>query len=118
MITLNNSIHNYKVSIPKHNITTLLTLLENASKLLNENIQKSTIGLVINLKVIVFDQSYSNLSRKNIHYYLKLRVPNMHRHCFGKLSENPENIQTHCNDRRNPFDLASRQWYFYKIPQC
>ena len=27
-------------------------------------------------------------------------------------------IQTHCNDRRNPFHFACRQWYSYNNPQC
>ena len=35
----------------------------------------------------------------------KLRISIMHRHFFGKISQNPENIQTHCSDRRNPFHL-------------
>ena len=61
---------------------------------------------------------YSNLSNINIHYYLKLRIPMMHRQFFRKLSQNRDYIQTHCNDRRNPFPFACRQWYLYKNPQC
>ena len=41
----------------------------------------------------------------------------MHRHFFRKLSQNPEYIQTHCKDRRNPFHFACRQWYLYNNPQ-
>ena len=41
----------------------------------------------------------------------------MQRHFFKKLSQNPGYIQTHCNDRRNPF-FACRQWYSYNNPQC
>ena len=43
MMTMKNSIHNYKISIPRHRITTLLTMLKNASKLLKENTQKLAI---------------------------------------------------------------------------
>ena len=28
-----------------------------------------------------------------------------------------EHIQTFCNDRRNPFHFACRQWYSYNVPQ-
>ena len=34
----------------------------------------------------------------------------MHRHFFKILSQNPEYVQTHCNDRRNPFHFAGRKW--------
>ena len=42
---------------------------------------------------------YSNLSNISKQYCLKLRKPIMHRQFFKTLSENPENAQTHCNDR-------------------
>ena len=61
---------------------------------------------------------YSNLSHINIHHYLKLRIPIMHRQFFRKLSQNPEYIKTHCNDRRNRFHFACRKWYSYNNPQC
>ena len=61
---------------------------------------------------------YSNPSHVNIHYYLKLQMLIMHRHFFRKLAQNPEYIQTHCNDRRNPFRFACCQWYLYSNPQC
>ena len=61
---------------------------------------------------------YSNLAHINIHYNLKLRIPIMHRHFFKKLAQNPENIQTHCTDRRNPFHFACHEWYLYNNPQC
>ena len=53
---------------------------------------------------------YSNLSLINIHYHLKLGLPPLHRHFFIKLSQNRDYIQTFCNDRRNPFHFACRQW--------
>ena len=61
---------------------------------------------------------YSSLSHMNIHYYLKLQIPIMHRHFFTKLSQNPEYIQTHCNERRNPIHFACRLWYLYSNPHC
>ena len=61
---------------------------------------------------------YSNLSHINIHYHLRLGAPPMHRQFFIKISKNKEYIQTHCNDRRNPFHFACRQWYLYNNSQC
>ena len=66
----NQHTSNSVFSIPKHIVTTLLTILKNASKLLKENMQKLAIVLVFNLKVIMFDQYYSNLSHINVQYYL------------------------------------------------
>ena len=59
---------------------------------------------------------YSNLSQINIHYHLKLGAPPLHRQFFIKISHNRDYIQTHCNDRRNPFHFACRQWYSYNNP--
>ena len=59
---------------------------------------------------------YSNLSYINIHYHLRLGAPPLHRQFFIKLLKNREYIQTHCNDRRNTFHLACRQWYSYNNP--
>ena len=61
---------------------------------------------------------HSNLSNTNIHYYLKLRIPIMHRQFFRKPSQNREFAQTHCNDLNNPFPFACRKWYLYNNPQC
>ena len=58
----------------------------------------------------------SNPSQRNIHYYLKLQVPILHRQFFKTLSQNPEFVQTYCNDRRNPFQFACRKWYLYNHP--
>ena len=63
-------------------------------------------------------KNYSNLSHINIHYYLKLRIPIMHRDFFRKISQNRDYFQTFCNDRRNLFHFACRQWYSYSNPQC
>ena len=31
----------------------------------------------------------------------------------SSLFQNRDYIQTHCNNRRNPFHFACRQWYSY-----
>ena len=59
---------------------------------------------------------YSNLSNINIHYHLRLGAPPLHRQFFIKISHNRDYIQTHCNDRRNTFHFACRQWYSYNNP--
>ena len=59
---------------------------------------------------------YSNLSYINIHYHLRLGAPPLHRQFFIKLAQNRDYIQTHCNDRRNLFHFACRQWYSYNNP--
>ena len=56
---------------------------------------------------------YSNLSNINIHYHLLLGASPLHRQFFKKISQNRDYIQTHCNNRRNPFHFACRQWYSY-----
>ena len=59
---------------------------------------------------------YSNLSHINIHYHLRLGASPLHRQFFKILSRNRDYIQTHCNNRRNPFHFACRQWYSYNNP--
>ena len=59
---------------------------------------------------------YSNLSYINIHYYLKLGAPPLHRQFFKILSRNRNYIQTYCDNLRNPFHFACRQWYSYNNP--
>ena len=58
-------------------------------------------------------EMYSNLSYINIHYHLKLGASPLHRQFFKKLAQNHDYIQTFCNDRRNTFHFACRQWYSY-----
>ena len=60
---------------------------------------------------------YSNLSYINIHYHLRLGAPPLHRQFFINLFKNRDYIQTHCNDRRNTFHFACRQWFSYNNPQ-
>ena len=61
-------------------------------------------------------KTYSNLSNINIHYHLRLGAPPLHRQFFIKISQNRDYIHTFCNDRRNPFHFACRQWYSYNNP--
>ena len=61
---------------------------------------------------------YSNLSHINIYYHLRLGALPLHRQFFIKITQNRDFIQTFCNDRRNIFQFACRQWYLYKNPQC
>ena len=42
----------------------------------------------------------------------------MHRHVFRILTQNPDYVKSHCNDRNNPFHFACREWYLYNNPQC
>ena len=58
----------------------------------------------------------SNLSHIKIHYHLRLGASPLHRQFFKKLAQNRDYIQTHCNDRRNTFHFACRQWYSYNNP--
>ena len=39
-----------------------------------------------------------------------------HHQFFIKISHNRDYIQTRCNDRRNPFHFACRQWYSNNNP--
>ena len=59
---------------------------------------------------------YRNLSHINIHYHLRLGASPLHRQFFIKISKNLDYIQTHCNNRRNTFHFACRQWYSYTNP--
>ena len=73
-------------------------------------------GLIFNQINKLTIKIYSNLSNINIHYHLRLGASPLHRQFFIKLLKNRDYIQTHCNDRRNPFHFACRQWYKYNNP--
>ena len=60
----------------------------------------------------------SNLSNINIQYYLKFRIPIMHRQFFKKISHNREYVKKFRNDLNNPFHFACRKWYLYNNPEC
>ena len=61
---------------------------------------------------------YSDLQNIIILYYLKFPFPMCQRQFFRRIAQNPDYIQTHCNDRGNSFHFACRQWYSYNNPQC
>ena len=73
-------------------------------------------GFIFNQRINFKMKVYSNLSHINIHYHLKLGSPPLHRQFFRKILHNHNYIQSHCNDRRNPFHFACRQWYSYNNP--
>ena len=54
---------------------------------------------------IVSHQRYINLT-----YYLKHRIPIMHRQFLKILSRICDYVQTYCNDRNNPFLFACQTW--------
>ena len=103
-----------------NNETVNFTIYDKSMGLLELN-KKLTVargnGFIFNQMNKLTIKIYSNLAKINIHYYLKLQIPIMHRHFFRGLSENPEYIQTHCNVRNNPFQIACRQWFSYNNPQ-
>ena len=53
---------------------------------------------------------YSHQRYINISSYLKHRIPIMPRQFFKKFSRNCDYVQTHCNDRNNPFHCACQTW--------
>ena len=53
---------------------------------------------------------YSYQPYINIIYYVKHRIPIMHRQFFKILSQNRDYVQTHGNDRNNPFHFACQTW--------
>ena len=53
---------------------------------------------------------FSHLRYISISFYLKHRIPLMHRQFFKILSQNREYIQSHCNDRNNPLHFACQKW--------
>ena len=68
-----------------------MALYELNKKLTLARERRYRFNQILKLKIKI----YSNLSHENIHYYLKLRIPIMHRHFLRKISQNPENIQKH-----------------------
>ena len=73
-------------------------------------------GFIFNQINIFKIKILSNLSHINIHYHLRLGASPLHRRFFINLLKNRDYIQTHCNDYRNTFHFACRQWYLYNNP--
>ena len=104
--TTNNKTVNFTISDENMSVYELnkkLTVARKNSFKFN-NINKLTIKI------------YSNLPHINIHYHLRLGAPPLHRQFFKKIPKNRDYIQTHCNDRRNHFNFALRQWLSYNNP--
>ena len=58
---------------------------------------------------------YSNISCMNIDYRFKITTPPPILYKFFKhLLKNRDYVRNYCNDYRNPFHIACRQWYSYK----
>ena len=97
-----------------------ITISEKSMKLFELN-KKLTIargnGFIFNQIKKLTIKIYSNLSHINIQYHLRLGTPPIHRQVFLKISQNRDYIQTHCNNRRNPFHFSFRQWFSYNNPQ-
>ena len=53
---------------------------------------------------------------KNTHPNLIIHSHCNHNLIILKKTHNRDYIQTYCNDRRNPFHFACRQWYSYINP--
>ena len=105
--TTNNETVNFTISdksMGMYELNKKLTLARENGFIFNQ-INKLTIKI------------YSNLSNINIHYHLRLGTSPMHRQFFIKISKNHNYIETFCNDRRNTFHFACRQWFSYNNPQ-
>ena len=96
----NNEIFNITVSDESMNLFEL-------NKKLTLTRQRGFRFLQINKLTI---KIYSHQRYINISYYLKHRIPIMHRHFFKMLPQNRDYVQTHCNDRNNPFHFACQTW--------
>ena len=55
-------------------------------------------------------KSYSNISKINLCYYLKHRIPKMHRQFFKLGSQNLDYVKTHCIEEENLLNFAIRSW--------
>ena len=51
-------------------------------------------------------KNYSYLQNINIKFYLKTRIPIMHRFFFRVNSQNPDFVENFCNDMHNGFHFA------------
>ena len=117
----NNFFHTYKyVCIYDIKLTNITN-----NEIINITISDESLGLYeLNNKLtiarergFVFNQTdkitikvFSHQQDINISYYLKHRIPIMHRQFFKILSRNRDYSQTHCNDRNNPIHFACLNW--------
>ena len=75
-------------------------------------------GFVFNQINKLIIKIYSHSRCINISYYLEFQLPMCHRQFFKVLSQNPEYVQTHCNDKYNPFHFECRKRFLYNKPRC
>ena len=73
-----------------------------------DNIKK--IGFIFGQTLKLTMKIFSNLSNVNIEYYLKLRIPILHRKFSKITSKNPQYVKRFCKDRIGPFLFAIREW--------
>ena len=66
------------------------------------------IGFIFGQTLKLTMKFYSNLKNIKIDYYLKHRIPIMHRQLLKTITQNPENVKTHCIDRNSSFHFAIR----------
>ena len=103
-IKLTNITNNEKInislsdeSLSLYELNIKLTIARQRGFILNQ-INKLTIKI------------YSHQRYINISYYLKHRIPIMHRQFFKILSRICDYVERHCNDRNNPFHFACQKW--------
>ena len=72
--------------------------------------QKFLFNQIVKLRI----KSFSNLSNINICYYLKFKIPIMHRQFITILSQNPDYVKAHCDDLNKLFHFACRKFIFEK----
>ena len=96
-------------------------------KILNINIYGSIINLETTIIICIFTYRYlvtANLCFLINHIcylingFILNQINKLTIKIFLKLLKNRDYIQTHCNDRRNTFHFACRQWYSYNNPRC
>ena len=60
-------------------------------------------GFTFSEEVKLTMKNDSNLSIKNVCYYLKFTLPIMYRPFFRTISQNPEDVKIVCNDLNSSF---------------
>ena len=107
------SIYDIKLTNITNNETNNLTISDESLGLYELN-KKLTIARERGFRFLHLNKLtikiYSHQRYINISYYLQHRIPIMHRHFFKILSRNRDYVQTHCNDRNNPFHFACQTW--------
>ena len=117
----NNYFHTFKYvciyDIRLTNITNneiIIITISDESLGLYELNKKLTIarqkGFILNQINKLTIKIYSYQRYINISYYLKHRIPIMHRQFFKILSRNRDYVETHYTDRNNPFHFACQKW--------